>query len=591
MGFNASLRTGASVRTAAQSDDNGAGGKIIEVESTDGTVAVTNPTGPIVDLSVTRVRSLNGDTGDVTIGSSDGSVNVVPVGAHDIDITIAGGSAEPLSVASVKTTSGTARKQVVIAGDSLMAGNGGFQFSIVYWLIGRASLLPLSQQPGGFLNTWQVRGGEKILTPHNTAVGGTTTADALASVNSYLITPAPDGSDIFCNWGINDIIIAGLPPATSAANVTAILTAVFAARPNSRVHWISAMWGGGEQWGLSSEGVPQGINTHDVAIRATNAAIQAAVQAFPNARYLDVYTDMYRASAANNLPAPGLATGYFTVDGVHPGANGANLMAQNIFARITAAGGLWTKPTLPPSQSDMTPGNWYDEARLFMQSGIQAQLQPPLVSFNRYEQGRLTVGLGALPSGVSDASLEGGGLAFQIFSVSSPPMVTVTPSIYQTPKTAAFAIALDVEFTDPGESAGTCFVGLIDPDTTAPGNADALLFGIDPAVDATHFIMREIRAGAVHNTILNGGGAGVSTPAPIDHNRHCVMIFYDGGLGAGGAGIWDVYFDFQQVAHLNPSADFPESALALGTGFASGAQEVLWAKYLYMYNEPFCTPT
>jgi lysophospholipase L1-like esterase len=538
----------------------------------------------VVTVSNTGVLSLNGEVGGVTIGSSDGSLNVQTIGSTDIDLTIAGGSGVPLSVASVKTTSGTARKTILSSGDSLMAGNGGFQFSIVYWLVGAASLL---KQPGGYLTTWQVRGGEKILATANTAVGGTTTADALTNVIPWLITPAPDGSDLFVNWGINDVIVAGLSPAASAANVTAILTAVFAARPNSRVHWISAIWGGGEQWGLNAQGVPEGINAFDPQIRATNAAIRAAVVAFINARYLDVYSDVYRISAANNLPAPGLATGFLTADGVHPGFSGANLIAQCIFARITAAGGLFTKPTLPPSQGDMVAGNWYDEARLFLSCGIVAQKGPPLVSFNRYEQVRLSSGVAALPAGVEDAFIDGGGLQFHVLASATPPALNFTPILYQAPKSTAWAIALDLYVLDEGEGGGSAFAGLVDQ--FGSPLFDAILFGYDPAVSTTNFILREVRGGVAHDTILSGGGG--TTAIPFDHNRHCVMIFFDGGIGAGGLGIWDCYVDFQQAAHLNPSADFPQNPVALGAGYCSNQQRIAIGKALYMYNEPFTTPS
>ena len=543
-------------------------------------------TGPQSNRAIANagVTSVNGDVGAVTIGSSDGSINVQGIGGTDVDLTVAGGAGFPLSVASVKTTSATARKTILLSGDSLMAGNGGFQFSIMYWLVGGASGIPATQQPGGFINTWQVRGGEKILTPANTAVGGTTTADALTNVNAWLITPAPDGSDVLCNWGINDVIISGLSPAASAANVTAILTAFFAARPNSRLHWISAMWGGAEQWGLDSTGQPTGINLHDPAIRATNAAIKAAVVAFPNARYLDVYTDMYRAAALNNLPAPGLSTGFWTADGVHPGGSGANLMAQNIFARLTVAGGLFTKPSLPPSQSDMTPGHWYDECRAFMQTGIIGQKGAPLLSFNRYEQVRVSKGLADLPADLGDATTEGGGLNFFTTAVSVPPVHTFTSPIFQTPKTKAWAVAIDCQFGQP-DGAGTCFVGLADINTN-PG--DGLYFGHDPAVSAGFFILRETKGGVNVDTILNGAG-GV-TAIPFDLNRHCAMLFYDGGAGAGGAGIWDCYVDFQQAAHLNPSARFPQNPVGLAAGMCSNGAFATVCKALYMYNEPFTTP-
>lgn len=572
-------------RPGGSGGGGGGAGTVLDVTAGPGITVTGTPTvHPVVNN--TGVLSLNGQTGAENIGSSDGSLLIQPVGAHDIDITIPGGAGVPLAVASVKTTDATARKTILVSGDSLMAGNGGFQFSIVYWLIGKVSLLPATQQPGGFLTTWQVRGGEKILTTANTAVGGSTTASALANVNAWCITPAPDGSDIFLNWGINDVIVAGLSPAASAANVTAILNAIFASRPNSRVHWISAVWGGAEQWGLNAFGVPQGINAFDPQIRATNAAIQAAVVAFTNARYVDVYSDAYRISAANNLPAPGVATGFLTADGVHPGFSGANLLAQCIFARITAAGGLFTRPLLPPSQGDMIAGDWYDEARLFMSCGIVAQKGPPLVSFNRWERVRINNGLATLPPGVTDGFIDGGGLNFAtgmtILSGGTRGQA-ITPILFNLPKNTPFTLAYDLVYPNPGESPGQANFGLMSQD-----GQDGLFFTADSSVSGTDFIARERFNGANTDHILSGGGGTVA--APYDNNRHCVMFMYDGGIGAGGAGIWDVYFDFQQVAHLNPGVNFPQNPVAIGAWNCTNLQSVTCGKALYQYNEPFCTP-
>lgn len=581
MSFNASLKTGASVKTAAQGDDAGGGGAgtVLDVTAGPGiSITGTPTTHPIVNN--TGVRSLNAETGDLTIQSSGGTIDVKASGTT-IDLTLAG-STNPLAVASVKTTSGTGRKTVVLGGDSVMAGNGGAEFSIAYWLLGGAwSTNPLIRQPGGFMQTWAVRGGEKLFNTVNTAVGGTTTANALTNVNAWLISPAPDGSDIICNWGINDVIVAHLPPATSAANVTAILTAVFAARPNSRVHWVSAVWGGGEQWALDANGVPTGANANDPGIRATNAAIKAAVLAFPNARYHDVYTDLYRLSAANNLPAPGIATGFYTADGTHPGQNGANVFSQCLFARMLSSGALNALPTMPPSQTDMVAGDFYDEVRSFLTSGITAAKGPPLLSFNRWEKVRLSQGVQAYPAGLTDAFTEGGGLIY-----AGSTFQAASPTIYQTPKTNAFALGFDFQAV-LNEGGGAGFFGLVDTDNS-PG--DGLFFGFDTNVSIDFFILREIRAGVKHDTILNGPGAGVGTAFPLDQNKHVAMLFYDGGVGASGAGIWDCYGDFQQIAHLNPSADFPQNPVGLGWGICAGGAKAITGKALYGYNEPFFTP-
>ena len=205
-------------------------------------------------------------------------------------------------------------KRIVFIGDSLTAGNPSPSNR---WQA------PLETSLTAALN------GKAILFYSIVAVGGDTTTDMLGRVASVTAL-RPDYCIIMC--GINDHwnhLGTPIPPATSASNVASEISTIKATSPLCKFWYVSGLWYGTENW-------PDGVGAEDSLVQATNAAIQAQVQATANCTWIDVRTPIYTIDA----PAlnPGHAnSGVMSVDGTHPNSTGQTVISSRVFAQLPIA--------------------------------------------------------------------------------------------------------------------------------------------------------------------------------------------------------------------------------------------------------------
>jgi len=498
----------------------------------------------------------NKDTGDghATLGGGRG-----PAGGN------AGSTTPTFGVGIKGTPAGGTAPIFIVAGDSLMAGTPTARFSLVYRLLGNVGTAK-NAQPGGYFNHWYLSAGMTMPTPIVTALGGTDTSGALAAVTAIFITPAPDGNVAFANYGVNDAI-HGIPLATTLSNVKAIADAYFAARPNSRLIWIPALFNGGQTWKFDSLGRPVGNTANDAQLRAINDGIAGVLKAYPNAVHLSqVYYDVWAVVAQNNQPAPGANVFPMTQEGVHPSALCVSEAGRSIFRQLTAAGALFPSYLQPASQSDFVEGDWYAEVTEFLRGGWTDGRT--ICSFNRSTSVPLGAAEIAALSGLADGNLEGGGV-----KATAAAVTLLTPTVYQTPAASFLAVAFLVKFSAIA-ALRTAFVGLGDS-ALAVGAGDGLLFGIDQAIDATHFVVRERHAGVDSNIAVN----------IADTNLHTVLFLSDGGATGVSTGIVQVLVDGVQVTIFNPNANFPTTPAALVAALnALGGFSVI-SKAIAFYNQ------
>jgi len=158
----------------------------------------------------------------------------------------------------------------------------------------------------------------------NLGVGADTSTDVLARLAAII---AAGCNHYFHMYGLNDFFNHGgvpIPPATTAANYTAILNGLLTALPNSKHHVVSNVYAGSEQR-------PRGIGPDDASVDATNAAIVGAVALQPAAsvRYLNTIPRLY--TVFSPVVNPGnAANGVITqADGTHP----SKVVGQNLWSR------------------------------------------------------------------------------------------------------------------------------------------------------------------------------------------------------------------------------------------------------------------
>lgn len=180
----------------------------------------------------------------------------------------------------------------------------------------------------GFLTAALNAAGYPGPTYANVAVGGSTTTDMLARV-ATLTAQNPD--HVFILIGVNDFSNHGgtaIPPATSAANMTAEFAAIKAARPGVRIHVIPPLFSGGEK-------SPDGSNPNDSLVQATRAAIRAATLAEPQAEWLDIWTPIIGTDEPFYNPT-NLTSGVLTQDGFHPTKPvGQHVMSLRAYQKVT----------------------------------------------------------------------------------------------------------------------------------------------------------------------------------------------------------------------------------------------------------------
>lgn len=156
--------------------------------------------------------------------------------------------------------------------------------------------------------------GKTIPTYVNRGVGGSTTTDILARVATDF---AAQVDHAFVLIGVNDFFNHSgtpIPPATSASNITAYITAAQARSPGCRFHILQNIW-------TATEHTPLGANTNDTDVSATNAAMKAAVLAMatPFVAWHDIQTPIFTidepAQNPNNLASGQLVQ---SLGGFHP---------------------------------------------------------------------------------------------------------------------------------------------------------------------------------------------------------------------------------------------------------------------------------
>lgn len=492
------------------------------------------------------------------VRTPDGTEAYYKFGTGDTDWTTLPGT--DVEIGGPASVGGAAALTLVEAGDSLVKGNNDER---------RYSILRHVEL---YLNHWRRRAGLSDVAYVVTAQGGKTTSDALTNVGPWFIAPAGDGNVVFANYGVNNIIVGphSVPLSQGLQDLEQIYTQFFAARPNSLLIWLSAIWSGSERWGLVGN-TPVGIGSFDADIRAQNDAFEAFTNDFASStgfrvRWMDLYGQMFEQEAANNLPLPGAVNGQDTVDGVHPGYRGAKRVADVIWTDRAFQTAFLPPSVVPASQADFCDGDWYLEADAGFGLKNQNHAVQPFTRFENLSIGQLLpLGLAA----TADGGVEGGALKFTTATVTP-----LTSNIYLTPFALPQYWAFYGSFTAAAANA-SAFFGMYDA-----AGANGLGIGVDKTVGGgAKFIVEEIKGGVrgTQPTSLN-----------FDNTPRLWLFMYDANPALR---IYDVYAvvsgALTQVLHTNPLApNFPVLPIGLAAAHNLNGGFSTVSRARYRFNEP-----
>ena len=119
--------------------------------------------------------------------------------------------------------------------------------------------------------------------------------------------------------GINDVTNS-VPEATIKANYDSILSQVRVWSGTVGIACISVLFKG-EQWAAGPVWSNAASGGFDAAIDACNADIQSLCVTY-GCSYIDMRSLALTYETVNNAPAPGVASGILTLDGMHPNPTG-----------------------------------------------------------------------------------------------------------------------------------------------------------------------------------------------------------------------------------------------------------------------------
>lgn len=248
-------------------------------------------------------------------------------------------SASAQSVGSFPLSIHPLTDHIHTAGDSLMVGGGNLPYP------GMGYLSPIANTINAAMALHQASLGRPAVATSSVgaapvsayptqiawtqdAISGTTIQQLADAVSTRVMAYAPSGDG--SNW---TVIIDVSPndwtafdrgtPAVWTTPAATIVTTIRATKPNTRIVFVSSIFGLGEQW-VAAPSAAWGLNSADIDVEGLNG-IASTWAAANGCYYVDIRgektTDpntMANAESTLNTPAPGVATGVVTFDGEHP---------------------------------------------------------------------------------------------------------------------------------------------------------------------------------------------------------------------------------------------------------------------------------
>lgn len=161
----------------------------------------------------------------------------------------------------------------------------------------------------------------------NSAVAGSQMVDLYNNRSTRIYAYAPLDA-VVIRVGVNDVPIGG----SWATTYTSLITDMRATLGSSLYVVLHAVLCRGELW---QAGPAWGPNADDNAIAAVNTAMSGVASA-NNCVFVDDRANLLAWEAVNNAPAPGIASGKFTSDTIHPiPATAWSLMSSWLYSAIT----------------------------------------------------------------------------------------------------------------------------------------------------------------------------------------------------------------------------------------------------------------
>lgn len=181
---------------------------------------------------------------------------------------------------------------------------------------------------GPFLWANMYLGGS--LQARNIAVGGTTSTQVLAALQTALEADAEEG-EVWIVCGYNDISASGFTSQTTVDNITAMVALCGQHNKVVRVGTMAPLGTASAKWGT----------TATLWVNTVNAAIRVLPTVFQNCYVADAYPALVDSTNTSN---PGVArSGALQTDGVHPSVRGAQEYGKafrNTFAVTPSRAGI-----------------------------------------------------------------------------------------------------------------------------------------------------------------------------------------------------------------------------------------------------------
>jgi lysophospholipase L1-like esterase len=198
---------------------------------------------------------------------------------------------------------------------------------LVQQIYPRVSALSANASPVSISLSSVTAQGAPAIRAINSGVNGNTVANIEADIAGRITNYFPD--IVVIEVGINDA--AAVPVPTPILDFRAsydnILATVKATLPSVQIVCVGIL-SDGELWAASPTPHFAG-NTYDTEIEIFEAQIAASAAAH-GAAYVSVRTPAALSESTLNTPAPGIAAGILTLDGVHPNATGQVLMSTAV---------------------------------------------------------------------------------------------------------------------------------------------------------------------------------------------------------------------------------------------------------------------
>lgn len=229
--------------------------------------------------------------------------------------------------------------EIVLFGDSITEANGS------------------APTDKGYFNWLNVMLSQRWDVVYNAGVGGNSTAQMLARIDTDVIAYAP--AWVMIMGGVNDIA-AGTSSATILSNLDSILQTVLAAG----MYPIISTLPPSTSFDTTAEGT---------VWTAVNAGIRAFATTYPGVLVVDAGPEYWDSSQ----PTLALPLSGYTVDGVHPNALGAGTLAAKMYTDLAAKAGILYPSYQGLAWADITANRLYYSVPNQMMAGTAGSKTAP----------------------------------------------------------------------------------------------------------------------------------------------------------------------------------------------------------------------